>query len=56
MNSGVENFNGKNYDQAIKDYRMAQQIRPQTRRRICTLLTPLKLRRTTRWQKKLTAS
>ncbi|HLK97386.1 MAG TPA: hypothetical protein VK364_06425, partial [Hymenobacter sp.] len=29
LNAGVENYNGKNYDEAIKAYKMAQQIRPQ---------------------------
>jgi tetratricopeptide (TPR) repeat protein len=29
LNAGVENYNGKNFDEAIKSYQMAQQIRPQ---------------------------
>ena len=29
LNAGVESYNGKNYDEAIKSYKMAQQIRPQ---------------------------
>lgn len=29
LNSGVESYNGKNYDEALKAYAMAQQIRPQ---------------------------
>jgi tetratricopeptide (TPR) repeat protein len=29
LNAGVENYNGKNYDEALKSYQMAQQIRPQ---------------------------
>jgi tetratricopeptide (TPR) repeat protein len=29
LNAGVESYNGKNYDEALNSYRMAQQIRPQ---------------------------
>lgn len=29
LNAGVESYNGKNYDEALKAYKMAQQIRPQ---------------------------
>jgi tetratricopeptide (TPR) repeat protein len=29
LNAGVESYNGKNYDEAMKSYKMAQQIRPQ---------------------------
>lgn len=29
LNAGVESYNGKNFDEAIKSYQMAQQIRPQ---------------------------
>ncbi|MBO0358542.1 tetratricopeptide repeat protein [Hymenobacter sp. BT186] len=29
LNAGVESYNGKNYDEALKSYKMAQQIRPQ---------------------------
>lgn len=29
LNAGVESYNAKNYDEAIKSYQMAQQIRPQ---------------------------
>lgn len=29
LNAGVESYNGKKYDEAIKSYKMAQQIRPQ---------------------------
>ncbi|TGD80330.1 tetratricopeptide repeat protein [Hymenobacter wooponensis] len=29
LNAGVENYNGKKYDEALKSYQMAQQIRPQ---------------------------
>ncbi|SMB99755.1 Tetratricopeptide TPR_3 [Hymenobacter roseosalivarius DSM 11622] len=29
LNAGVENYNGKKFDEAIKSYQMAQQIRPQ---------------------------
>ncbi|GAA3940936.1 tetratricopeptide repeat protein [Hymenobacter algoricola] len=29
LNAGVESYNGKNYDEALASYQMAQQIRPQ---------------------------
>jgi tetratricopeptide (TPR) repeat protein len=29
LNTGVENYNSKNYEEALNSYRMAQQIRPQ---------------------------
>ncbi|GAA4010654.1 tetratricopeptide repeat protein [Hymenobacter fastidiosus] len=29
LNAGVESYNGKNYDEALNSYRMAQQIKPQ---------------------------